>query len=157
SEASYFEESFLLSEAQIDKAIQNNPDISDDLDLFFRGVHPKYLPFVIKVLKSPAPEDNIGAGLLKKFVDDFDNLSKKNIIKNKDITSYKNFAEIEAAIVEAESRDSIIKKTKEFLNKAKKGANKIYEDSTYLIVEPTTSAASCLYGKGSKWCISGEQ
>ena len=38
---------------------------------------------------------------------------------------------------------------------AKKGAKKLYEDSDWLVYKITTYPAAVEYGKGTKWCISG--
>ena len=37
------------------------------------------------------------------------------------------------------------------------GADKVYEDSEWLIVIPRTEEASKLYGKGTKWCTAADQ
>lgn len=40
------------------------------------------------------------------------------------------------------------------LKNAKKESKKLYEDSTYLIVQPLSYQASCVYGAETKWCVS---
>jgi hypothetical protein len=37
----------------------------------------------------------------------------------------------------------------------KEGTEKIYEDDRYLVIHVKNKEASCKYGKGTKWCISG--
>ena len=39
----------------------------------------------------------------------------------------------------------------------KQEAEKLYEDDAYIIIHPKTMAASCLYGKGTKWCTAAKE
>lgn len=43
---------------------------------------------------------------------------------------------------------------KDEIKKAKKESKKLYEDANYLIVQPLSYIASCVYGAGTKWCVS---
>lgn len=47
-------------------------------------------------------------------------------------------------------------KTELETKKGKKEVEKIYEDDRLLIVKPKTYEASCLYGAGTKWCVSSK-
>lgn len=47
--------------------------------------------------------------------------------------------------------------SKEQKRRAKKESIKLYEDSKYLVIRPLSYDASCVYGKGTKWCISSKE
>ena len=47
--------------------------------------------------------------------------------------------------------------TKEQEKISKKGADKIYEDSNWLVVRPKTYESSCVYGAGTKWCTTSKE
>jgi len=46
--------------------------------------------------------------------------------------------------------------SKDEISKAKKESKKIYEDANYLIVQPLTHDASCVYGRETKWCVASK-
>ena len=66
----------------------------------------------------------------------------------KDINKYEVYWELETVLSAVKKRK--IQKEKEA--EIKKEVNKIYEDDTYLIVQPETHGASCYYGANTKWC-----
>jgi hypothetical protein len=76
---------------------------------------------------------------LKKFVSIGPNLEIK------DINQYKTFAELYSAIEQYETR---IRRTV----KSIEGADIVYENDQFTVVAPLTTAASCYYGAGTKWC-----
>ena len=76
---------------------------------------------------------------LKKFVSIGPNLQIK------DINQYKTFAELYSAIEQYETR---IRRTV----KSIEGADIVYENDQFTVVAPLTTAASCYYGAGTKWC-----
>jgi hypothetical protein len=76
---------------------------------------------------------------LKKFVSIGPNLQIK------DINQYKTFAELYSAIEEYETR---IRRTV----KSIEGADIVFENDQFTVVAPLTTAASCYYGAGTKWC-----
>ncbi len=47
--------------------------------------------------------------------------------------------------------------SKEQKKRAKEESIKLYEDSKYLVIRPLSYDASCVYGKGTKWCISSKE
>ena len=49
------------------------------------------------------------------------------------------------------------KRKKEVQKESKKGADRIYEDSNWLVVRPKTYEASCHYGTGTKWCTTSKE
>lgn len=64
--------------------------------------------------------------------------------KIKDINGFNNLTHFVN-----DTKDARLKLTK---GELKKQANKIYETSRYLIVEPHSHASSCFYGAGTQWC-----
>jgi len=66
----------------------------------------------------------------------------------KDINKYEEYWELQTVLSAVKKRK--IQKEKEA--EIKKEVNKIYEDDTYLIVQPETHGASCYYGANTKWC-----
>lgn len=115
----------------------------------------KYLPFMIKCTKDWVEwfENQLRSEIFKEMVDnvcDFEELSQKNMIQNKDIYSYKN----NQSIVDA------VKKAKEKITRSeikKKETEVLYEDERWLIIYPLTNRSSNIYGKGTKWCVSSEE
>ena len=63
----------------------------------------------------------------------------------KDINAYRSFRQL----VDAVAHSKIKAKEKELA----KDVTKIYEDDTWLMMSPKSHAASCVYGAGSKWCV----
>jgi len=85
----------------------------------------------------------------------FKGLKKKGLLSGaeKDIDTYKTLADVLAVVKSKEGQQ-----TKTQAKKAVKteGAELVWEDDAYLIYRVDTKEASCLYGKGTKWCISGD-
>jgi predicted nuclease with TOPRIM domain len=102
----------------------------------------KFLTFLGRVLPQTVPDgllDEKVKDTLKKFVSIGSNLQIK------DINQYKTFAELYSAIEEYETR---IRRTV----KSIEGADIVYENDQFTVVAPLTTAASCYYGAGTKWC-----
>lgn len=154
----------LLIEAKIDQAIQKYADDSN-MSLFLNelkiaNVSQKYIPWIIsQALKDDWPERIMQEGQIKRLtkawitkVDRFDKMLKLNQIPidKRDINQYENFEELTASTNAAEREYQIKAKAKQ----GKKEVSKIYEDESFLIIEPKSEEASCSYGSGTKWCIS---
>jgi hypothetical protein len=88
-------------------------------------------------------------GLLD-IIESFHRFSERNLIQNKDIYSpdYKDLTRINAVIRQAATKAQELTKEREL----KAGADKIYQDSRWLVMVPKTHEASCHYGAGTKWC-----
>jgi len=115
----------------------------------------KYLPFMVKrtedwvdwlmqELKNETFKD------MFQVVKDFEDLSSKNLLPNKDIYSYQSNQEIVDVINIAKEKitKSQVKKDETVV---------LYEDDRYLVLQPLTSRSSNMYGKSTKWCVSSEQ
>lgn len=78
--------------------------------------------------------------LMKTFKD----LNERNLIPNKDVTSYKNLDEIRSAVSLGELRKNEKEMSKQIV--------KEFEDENWLILRPLTFSASSRYGSATKWC-----
>lgn len=77
-------------------------------------------------------------------------ISYDKIIKSpKDINSYPNINSIKEFYEQIKRRA----RTTDEVKKAKNESKKLYEDQKYLIVQPMTYQASCVYGAETKWCV----
>ncbi len=85
----------------------------------------------------------IGSTRTKLFLK-FANLNERGLISNNDVTSYKSFEEVEAAVSLAEMK--LIDKELE------KQIIKVYEDDEWLLLKPLSLEASMKYGSSTKWC-----
>ena len=74
----------------------------------------------------------------------FCSLNERNLIDNKDITSYTTLNQLYNAVAVAELK--LLDK------KAQKSVYKVFEDDTWVIVRPLTIEASAAYGASTKWC-----
>ena len=102
----------------------------------------KFLTFLGKTLPPTIADGLLEEKIkdtLKKFVSIGPNLQIK------DINQYKTFAELYSAIEQYETR---IRRTV----KSIEGADIVYENDQFTVVAPLTTAASCYYGAGTKWC-----
>ena len=81
------------------------------------------------------------------IVKEFEELSQKNLLENKDIYSYSSNQEIVDTIKLA--REKVTKsQVKKFETVT------LHEDDDFLIIQPLTSRSSNVYGKSTKWCVS---
>ena len=110
------------------------------------GPSNKYLSWMLKQLDS---DKSVNESDLYPTVEFF----HKNIQRfpKKDINQYKSLKELEdtAKLIPSKSKRQ---ETKEI----KTSAPKIYEDDTSLVVRPDSKESCCIYGSGTKWCITME-
>jgi hypothetical protein len=84
-----------------------------------------------------------------EVLNEFERHSRANRIKEKDISKYKNFKELNEQVKIAED----IEKQKE----VEKQILKIHEDDTWLVLTPLSFEASRVYGSNPKWCTTQER
>lgn len=114
----------------------------------------KYLPFMIKCTADWVEwiNNELKNETFKEMFDvikDFEDLSQRNLLENKDIYSYESNQDIIEAVKTAKekiTRSEVKKKETEVL----------FEDNRWLVVFPLSTRSSNLYGKGTKWCVSSE-
>jgi hypothetical protein len=171
-----------LLEGKIDQAIAAAKDdvfLTAFLETLKQGdVLPKYVPWLtargkewavdweIKAKTYPNNKDYRNANYIRNnanetaegelgVVNRFEKMLKLNRIPqdSKDILKYKDLYSLLRVVEKAEAEAEVAQQQKA----AEKTAEKIYEDQEYLIIEPRSKEASCVYGKGTQWCISATQ
>lgn len=129
-------------------------DVIDVLSSMDPTKSNKYLPFMIKCTADWVEwiNNELKNETFKEMfevIKDFEDLSQRNLLENKDIYSYESNQDIIEAVKTAKekiTRSEVKKKETEVL----------YEDNRWLVVFPLSTRSSNLYGKGTKWCVSSE-
>lgn len=144
--------------AKIKDLKAQNPDYSIDVISVLAKMDPtktnKYLPFMIKCTADWVEwiNNELKNETFKEMfevIQDFEDLSQRNLLENKDIYAYESNQDIIESVKVAKekiTRSEVKKKETEIL----------YEDNRFLIVYPLSVRSSNLYGKGTKWCVSSE-
>jgi len=144
--------------ARIKDLKTQNPSYTIDVIEVLSSMDPsksnKYLPFMIKCTADWVEwiNNELKNETFKEMfevIKDFEDLSERNLLENKDIYSYESNQDIIEAVKFAKekvTRSEVKKKETEVL----------FEDDRWLIVYPLTTRSSNLYGKGTKWCVSSE-
>lgn len=114
----------------------------------------KYLPFMIKCtadwvewIQSELKNETFKE--MYEVIQDFEDLSQRNLLENKDIYAYESNQDIIEAVKVAKekiTRSEVKKKETEIL----------YEDDRWSVLVPLSTRSSNLYGKSTKWCVSSE-
>lgn len=140
-----------------DLKVQNPSYVIDVIDVL-ASMDPsktnKYLPFMIKCTADWVEwiNNELKNETFKEMfevIKDFEDLSQRNLLENKDIYSYESNQDIIEAVKIAKekvTRSEVKKKETEVL----------FEDDRWLVIFPLTTRSSNLYGKGTKWCVSSE-
>tara|TARA_R110000803_G_scaffold20502_2_gene52688 strand:+ start:946 stop:2364 length:1419 start_codon:yes stop_codon:yes gene_type:complete len=141
-------ESNILLEGRKEDVIKKYGEEHTELIQLLSGVDPsgnnKYLDWMVKTSLGKNDDTQVPpSDMVARVVDNFHKQLAR--IKNKDINSYKNLNDLEAAV------DIALQKEKEKL--VSKQAKKVFEDEDIVIYAPMTVEASCKYGAGSQWCI----
>lgn len=80
-----------------------------------------------------------------------------NRIEIKDINKYKTLVDLYNVVKVFMNNPKISTSHSDEIRKIKDGAEKVYEDSEWLIIVPHTMEASCYYGKGTQWCTAADK
>lgn len=152
--------------SRLDRLKEQHPDLNISLIDIISYLDPtdsyKYTEFLIKNFKNDSDyyssnKDEFmgymgvflfGSGEIETL-NEFERHSKANRIKNKDISRYNDFLELNEVVVLAEEIENRKKLEKEIL--------KIYEDDTWFILTPLSFEASQVYGANTKWCVTQER
>ena len=144
--------------AKIKELKAQNPNYLIDVISVLSKMDPtktnKYLPFMIKCTSDWVEwiHNELTNETFKEMfevIQDFEDLSKRNLLENKDIYTYESNQDIIEAVKTAKekiTRSEVKKKETEVL----------FEDNRWLVVYPLSVRSSNLYGKGTKWCVSSE-
>lgn len=152
--------------SRLDKLKEQHPDLNVSLIDIITSLDPtgtyKYTEFLIKNFKRDnqyySPNLDELKGYLGVFLfgsneievlNEFERHSRANRIKEKDISKYKNFKELNEQVKIAKD----IEKQKE----VEKQILKIHEDDTWLVLTPLSFDASRVYGSNTKWCTTQER
>ena len=136
-------------------AITVFPELASTVNLF---VLTDKFPFIEKS-KLDLMSD-IQLMLLYKFIDGFFNMedlqkyrkfceyNERNLIEENDLTKYKSFEQMIAAMGVAEMKSEEKELETQVI--------KIHEDAEWLLIRPLTFKSSCKYGANTKWCTTTE-
>jgi len=141
-----------LNEGRFEDVALKFPEFKDSI-LWFKenNLNSKYIEWLAKqFIVNGFSEQEIDKEDLLELLNNFDNLSEKNVVKNKDINSYKSLYDLRN-LVEF-SQDQL--KSKELNKKKEKKYETIYSDGDWLVTQPNSMEASCKLGSNTKWCIS---
>lgn len=137
----------IIREGRIDDAKAKHPALAAGIDRALRDLGPQgvsSLDWVVRQLRRREPADEVGDALVAFR-------AAKGRLPNADINSYRTLADLRDALAAARARGPSRAGAG---RAAREGANIILRRGDILVIEPTTEAASCLYGKGTRWCIS---
>lgn len=141
--------------AKIRDIREQNPEFVVDLIKLLSESDPtktnKYLPFMVDKTKEwldwfLTELKNETFKEMFTLIKDFEELSNRNLLDNKDIYSYESNQDIIDAISEA--KDKVTKSEVK-----KKETITLHEDDRWLVLQPLTSRSSNVYGKSTKWCV----
>lgn len=138
-----------VSNSNYEYTLRNNIDYikssipeSDDIDERLKKYNPIEISILANFISFLYSDCNFDVDTLNDFVV----LSEKNVIKNNDITTYKEYDEIlkQLSIINLKEDE------KEFENQI----IKLYEndENGWLVIKPLSCLSSVKYGYGTRWC-----
>lgn len=175
----------IISENRVDDIKKKFPNIDPAIIDYFSNVDPsgnnKYLEWMVKAMTHQPTTWEIGsiindhswedgywgdtAGYISELTTKFHNLLPYMVhmedgVKQgtTDLYQYKfTDGEMIHYLIHDLDWAAERKRKKEEQKEQKKGADRIYEDSNWLVVRPKTYAASCHYGTGTRWCTTSKE
>ena len=95
----------------------------------------------------------------KEYLRLFDKFINRIPTESRDINKFKNLNDLYDVVREfEEGGDTMATSNKDEIRQIKQNEiDKVYEDDEWLIMIPKTERASCLIGKGTKWCTAAEE
>lgn len=144
----------IIQEDKFGEIILRNPELKQNIEYFkLNGLKPKYLDWLVKQYKTQNLENSFSREEVLGFINKFDLLIIRNQLQKRDINQYKNIDDLNSSMeqISIEYNNKINKK------ELGKQYHVLYEDNDYKIVQPLTEEASCKFGQGTKWCISGKE
>ena len=139
------------------RMMKNTPNLKDHTKEIKAVLMDKF-PFIEKT-KLDLMSD-IQLMLLYKFIDGFFNMedlqkyrkfceyNERNLIEESDLSKYKSFDQMIAAMGVAEMKAEEKELETQVI--------KLHEDSEWLLIKPLTFKSSCKYGANTKWCTTTE-
>jgi len=144
--------------AKIKDIKAQNPEYVIDLIDILASRDPtktnKYLPFMVSQTKDWLEwfKNELVKNTFKEMFDiikEFEELSERKLLENKDIYSYDSNTDIvdEIKLAREKVTRSEVKKKETVI---------LYEDDKWLALQPLTPRSSNLYGKSTKWCVASD-
>jgi len=95
----------------------------------------------------------------KEYLTLFDKFFNKIPAESRDINRFRNLNDLYDVVREfEEGGDTMATSNKDEIRQIKQNEiDKVYEDNEWLIMIPKTERASCLIGKGTKWCTAADE
>ena len=145
--------------SRIDDLKRQNPNLNINLIDIIAEADPsdsyKYLGFLIKMLKEKSSNNNVNI-LRHMFGEEnllalkkFDDHSRANRIRVKDIGLFNSFKQIKEEVSYA---DEVVR-----IKEMEKQTKILFKDEDWLVLIPLSYEASKLYGNGTKWCTTQEK
>ena len=149
-------ERIILTEGRVENARKKYPNIPDKIFDYYVDNDPsgnqKYLNWVLKTITADwgITQTSHFRQNHSELLDSLTFFHENNQAFNKkDINHYKNLTMFFQTI--AEVREKVRQKKEE--KKAKKQRNLVYQDKDWVVISPKSHLASCVYGSGTKWCV----
>lgn len=141
----------LLAESRVSDSKVRYPQVSNKIDELVSAIPAELHKYVPWAAKQMSKDESLDPKTLADTLVDFD----KNIqrIKDKNVDSYKTFDELKIVVDSITSTQSKTQKK----NVISSDVDKIYKSNKFLVIVPKSKEASCKYGAGTKWCISGKE
>jgi len=95
-------------------------------------------------------------GRIKRELDKFDKIKPHLEPKERDINQYKHSSDVYDIVQRFAASGENTESGKSKARQAKKGSEVYYKDNDLTVIIPKTEEAACYYGKGTRWCTSGE-
>lgn len=148
--------------SRLDRLKEQHPELNVSVMDVIAKLDPtktyKYTEFLIKKFKefyNDYDDWMIGLGMEMmgsenmESLNEFEIHAKANRITNPDISQYKNFNQINNAVIEAEEKVR--------LKELEKQVIKLFDDDEWSVVIPLSYEASKTYGANTKWCTTQER
>ena len=133
-----------------------NQEFTIDLIDLFCEMDPtktnKYVPYMVK--KTKKYMEMVRKQMMEKnfqelfdLVQDFEELSDRDYIKDKDIYKYNRLVDLREVVDKGRQEKDIKEIDKD-------NADLLYKDDEYVLIYPKTLEGSQIYGRATKWCTS---
>lgn len=142
----------ILIESRVSDAKAKYPNVAWKIDILSKKLNEKQYRFLPWAAKQLNDNPTLSIDDLVNTLVQFDkNLQR---MSSKDIESYNTLSDLEKEVLRATSVPS---KTQQHKDIATKETDRVYESDRFLVVVPKSTEASCKYGAGTKWCVSGQR
>ena len=131
--------------------IVNSDKITSNIE---NGKVGKYAKWLLKLYLNNELE-LVDLPKAEEYISIFHKMSNAGILNNRDINNYKSLNDIYNIISNYHNSNKSISKSDK-VKKIKNQSELIYTDDRFIVIKPLTKQASCYYGKGTKWCTSGD-